>query len=544
MTSLAFAKARWFWPAVIAVVAWGAILAALDPTGDHPGRFDGPGLTVDEYFNVDQGVRLVDRFLAGDLAGFRKIDAQLPDHPPLGRLWIGLCHELAFILAPPIDSSNVRYSYTCARTGPATAFAALVFLVGLFAGRWYGRWGGAAAALAVVLMPRVFGHAHLAALETMVNLSCTAVVLFVANEWGIDATGWQLVTTRRALVIAAVGGVLLGLALLTKVQAILLPIPIAVWMLAYQRRRGVPLLLAWGLTGVAVFFLFWPYLWSAPVDHLQQYLGRTTNRATLYVWYFGQEVKDREVAWHYPWVMFLATVPVGLHGLGLCGLFGRAGRIWKSPRELLILACTLFPLFVFSVPGVAVYDGERLFSFVFPLWAVLIGRGAENARVWALSRMSRGAAAVAIAAFLAAQSYGLWVMAPCWLSYYSLAVGGLPGAEKLGLEISYWGDGVTRTLLAETARQVPAGSTVAALPALHERQWAEVCQQTPALKARDVQLVPWDAKATRRADFVLLFVRPEYLPEEFRGRLDEKRVLAAVRRQGVVVAALVDSSSP
>jgi hypothetical protein len=543
MTYPAFTRARWFWPAVIAGLAWGAILVALDPTGDHPGLFDGPGLTVDEYFNVDQGVKLVDRLFAGNLAKFREIDAQLPDHPPLGRLWIGLCHELAFILSPPVDS-HVGYSYTCARTAPATAFAGLVFLVGLCAGRWFGRWGGAAAALAVVLMPRVFGHAHLAALETMVNLSCTAVVLSVASRWGIDSTSWQLVTTRRAWGIAAFGGVLLGLALLTKVQAILLPIPIAMWALFHLRRRAVPLLLVWGLTGVAVFYLFWPYMWNAPVDHLQQYLGRTTNRATLLTWYFGQEVADRDVAWHYPWVMFLATVPVGLHALGVCGLFGPEKRAWRSPREVLVLACIVFSLFVFSVPGVAVYDGERLFSFVFPLWAVLIGRGAENVRRWAVSRISPRAVAVGLGAFLAAQSYGLWVMAPCWLSYYNLAVGGLPGAAKMGLEISYWGDGVTRTLLAETAAQVPPGCKVAALPPLHAAQWHEVWTQCPALKARHVELVPWDAKATPRADYVLLFVRPEYLPEEFRGPLDEKRMLAVVRRQGIVLAVLVDQRRP
>ena len=556
MTSLAFTRSRWFWPAVIAALAWGAILAALDPTGDHPGLFDGPGLTVDESFNVGQGVALVDRLWAGDLAGFRQVDARLPDHPPLGRLWIGLCHELAFILSPPVDST-VLYSITCARTAPATAFAGLVFLVGLFAGRWYGRWGGAAAALAVVLMPRVFGHAHLAALETMVNLSCTAVVLYLADQWGPVSTSRQLVTTLRTdgqamsrrqvsakgtrdLGIAAIGGVLLGLALLTKVQAILLPIPIAVWALVQMRWRAVPLLLVWGLTGVAVFFLFWPYIWSAPFDHLQQYLGRTTHRATLSVWYFGRVVADRDVAWHYPWVMFLATVPVGLHALGVCGLFGPERRAWRSPRELLILACTLFPLCVFSIPGVAVYDGERLFSFVFPLWAVLIGRGAENVRLWAVSRMSPKAAAVGLGIFLAAQSYGLWVMAPCWLSYYNLAVGGLPGAAKMGLEISYWGDGVTRTLLAETAERVPSGSRVASLPSLHTAQWNEVRLQSPALKARDVQLVPWDTEAIPHADYVLLFLRPEYLPDEFRGPLDETRVLAAVRRQGVPLAVLVN----
>jgi hypothetical protein len=394
MTAPAPATARWFWPAIIAVLAWGAILAARDPTGDHRGPFDGPGLTVDEFFNVDQGVKLADRLLAGDMAGFRKIDAQLPDHPPLGRVWIGLCHELAFILAPPVDA-KVPYSYTCARTATATAFAALVFLVGVFASRWYGLWGGAVAALAVVLMPRVFGHAHLAALETTVNLSCTAAVLYLADRWGIDSTSWQLITLRRALRMAAIGGVLLGLALLTKVQAILLPIPIAAWALFHMRWRAMPLLLVWGLTGIIVFFLLWPYLWNASVDHLQQYLGRTTNRATLYVWYFGRMVADREVAWHYPWVMFLATVPVGLHVIGACGLFGPESRAWKSPREVLVLACALFALCVFSVPGIAVYDGERLFSFVFPLWAVLVGRGAENVRRWTSARLSPTATSTA-----------------------------------------------------------------------------------------------------------------------------------------------------
>ena len=540
MTSLTSMRGRtfWFWPAVIAALAWGAILAALDPTGDHPGLFDGPGLTVDESFNVGQGVALVDRLLAGDLVGFREVDARLPDHPPLGRLSIGLCHELALIVFPPVDNT-VPYSITCARTAPATAFAGLVFLVGFCAGRWYGRWAGAAAALAVVLMPRVFGHAHLAALETMVNLSCTAVVLYLAAQWGrITTTSWQLVTTRRALRIAVIGGALLGLALLTKVQAILLPIPIAVWALVHMRQRAVPLLVAWGLTGVIVFFLFWPYMWSAPLDHLQQFLGRTTNRATLYVWYFGRVIADRDVPWHYPWVMFLATVPIGLHMLGVCGLCGPERRACRSPRELLILACILFPLCLFSVPGVAVYDGERLFSFVFPLWAVLIGRGAENVRLWALSRMSPKAAAVGLGAFLAAQSYGLWTMAPCWLSYYNLTVGGLTGAAKLGLEVSYWGDGVTRTFLADVAQKLPEGARVAALPSLHAAQWPELWLQSPVLKRRNVQFVPWTESAPR-PNYVLLFVRPEYLPEEFRGSIDDRRIVAAVYRQGVLLAALL-----
>ncbi len=538
---------NWFWPVVIAATAWGAIVVGLDPAGDHPHQFAGPGLTVDEPFNVGQGVALVDRLFAGDPAGFRTVDARLPDHPPLGRLWIGLCHEIAWIVAPPTDRS-LPYSVACARTAPATAFAALVVLVGVFSSRWYGCWGGAAAALAVVLMPRLFGHAHLAALETMVNLTCTAPILYLAEKWPASAAVIAAADRRPArpgkwnhpLVTAAIGGVLFGLALLTKVQALLLPVPVAVWALLHLRRRAVPMLALWGFTGLALFFAVWPHLWSAPIEHFRQYLGRATDRAAIQVWYFGEDLADRNVPWHYPWVMFLATVPLGLHGLGVCGLWGAERRPRISPREWLVLACGLFPMVVFSLPGVPVYDGERLFSFVFPLWAVFIGRGAENARQWLSTRWSRGVVATALGVFFAGQAYGVVVMAPCWLSYYNLAVGGLPGAAKLGLEVSYWGDGVTRTLLDEVAEQVPAGESVAGLPELYVGQWHEVWRQSPQLGKRGVQLVPFDEKGATSGRYVLMFMRPEYLPQEFRKPLDEHRVRAVVRRQGVPLAVLLD----
>ncbi len=521
--------------------------------------FDGPGLTVDERFNVVQGVGLADRFFAGDLAGFRRIDEQLPDHPPLGRLWIGVCHEVAWLLCPPANpvppgpaGRVVPYSAACARTGPATGFAALVVLVGVTASRWYGRWGGAAAALALVLMPRLFGHAHLAALETLVNLSCTAAVLYLAEKWGAPAIlrGDTAATPPRPgrwnhpLVTAATGGLLFGLALLTKVQAILLPFPVAVWALLGMRRRAVPLLTAWGLAGLAVFFVCWPHLWDAPLDHFVQYLGRTTNRSVIRVWYFGRDLADRDVPWHYPWVMFLTTVPLGLHALGFSGLFGPDRRAWKSPRELLVLACGVFPLVVFSIPGIAVYDGERLFSTVFPLWAVFIGRGAEHVRLWLSSRWSPRAVGLALALFFAGQAYGLVALAPCWLSYYNLAVGGLPGAAKLGLEISYWGDGVTRTLLEETADRLPAGETVAVLPELYPGQWNEVRLQSPALRKRDLHLVPFEENVSPAPGYVLMFIRPEYLPEEFRQPLDKRRIVAVVRRQGVLLAVLFKTDKP
>jgi len=558
-----------FWPVVIAAGAFVAILLALDPTGDHPGHFDGPGLTVDEAFNVSQGTLLADRLMAGDLAGLQKIDARLPDHPPLGRYCIGLCHELAYLVWPPVDR-KIPYSITCARTAPAAAFAALLLVVGISAGRWYGRLAGAVAPLALILMPRVFGHAHLAALETFVNLTCTSAVLYLAATWtsplkkgtvplepekipeptdtaNRDCPLFQPASSRerkRLLIQSAIGGLLFGLALLTKVQAVLLPIPVALWALITLRWRAIPRLAIWGLAGGLVFFLFWPHMWSSPVAHVQAYLGRTTDRATLYVWYLGQSLADRDVPWHYPWVMFLATVPVGLHLAGFCGLFGPGKPAWRSPREGLLLASLLFPLIVFSIPGVAVYDGERLFSQVFPLWALFIGRGADCLWHWLTRRFSNRLATISLVALMAAQGYGLWSMAPCWLSYYNLAAGGLPGASMLGLEISYWGDGVTRELLEQTARIVPENSRIAVAPTLHAAQWHELLLQSPALRQRNIELVPDSPADSKRPRYLLYFMRPEYLPEELRAGHEPDRILAAVRRQGVLLAALIERPVP
>jgi hypothetical protein len=529
-----------FWPALIALAAAIAILPALDPAGDHQGLWDGPGLTVDEPFNVGQGVMLADRLLALDLHGYREVDARLPDHPPLGRLAIGLFHEAAFLIWSSDDRAE-PYSVACARTASAAAFALTVFLVGLVGSRWYGRPAGAAGAAALVLMPRVFGHAHLAALETSINLACTVCVLYLADRWSSRAATWRT---------AAIGGLLFGLALLTKIQAILLVAPVTVWALLALRGRAVSYLALWGAAGLAVFFIGWPHLWDAPWDHLQKYLGRTTDRATIYAWYGGAAVADRDLPWHYPWVMVGATVPIGLGMLALWGSCAAARTALRqmfahdlpaaegrNVRDLLPLAWMIFPICLFSLPGIAVYDGERLMSVVFPMMALFAGRGAASCLALLQARMPRWSAAWALGLFLAVQGVGLVTMAPCWLSYYNLLVGGLSGAERMGLPVTYWGDGITRSLLAQVAEIVPPESTIAVAPVLYSGQWNELLRQSPALGKRGVQFVPCDD--SQGAAYLLFFSRREYLPEQFRGNLRSLPVEAAIRRNGVILAALV-----
>lgn len=531
-------RSLWFWPAVIAIAAWLAVVSALDPVGEFPGNGEGPGLTLDEQFNVQQGVLMVDRILALDGPGFRKEVNALPDHPLLGRLWLGFFHEAAILLFRPTDPMAMGMSITCARSGSATAFAMLVFLIGWYGSRWYGRRAGIVSALAVVLMPRVFGHAHLAALESCVNLTWCAAVLCLADYADQDRPPrwWQ----------AALLGALFGLALLTKIQGVLLPIPLGLWMLYRWRWKGLGVATIWLLAGLAVFFAGWPWLWSDTLAHVQRFFGSSTNRSSISVWYFGEKFVDKDVPWHYPWVLFLTTVPVGLHLLGFLGLPGWGRKYGgadhsnasRSYREVLLLAAMLFLLILFSIPRVAVYDGERLFLMVFPLWALFAGRGVNRISEWWKLRRQRELPAWPVALFLAAQAYGLFVVAPCHLSYYNLLVGGLRGADRLGLPVTYWGDSVTRSFLRDVAQAVPPGKDLRFIPAMHKYQLLELQERSVSLRTRSLQLRPYNEDGNPHPPYLLLFQRNDYVPEEFHRAPAGAELLASFQREGVILAAL------
>ena len=246
-----------------------------------------------------------------------------------------------------------------------------MLLVGWSVGRRYGPNFGCLAAVLLPLMPRLWGHAHLASLETITNLMYTAAVLSIAMGWNNESP-----PTWRAGLLA---GIVLGLAFLTKIQAILLPMPIIAWALWRWRWAAVKPLAIWAVAAAIVFFVGWPWLWLDPVKNTWNYFAHTTARAELSVWYFGIKYADKAVPWSYPWVMFLCTLPMATLVLGLRGiLFGVASEekandvAWRA----LLAANVAFPLIVFSLPGVAVYDGDRLFLTVFPFWAMLSARGA------------------------------------------------------------------------------------------------------------------------------------------------------------------------
>jgi len=561
MTTESPRASRWpirFGPLLVALAATGSVLATLDATGEYRGLGEGPGLTVDEMFNIQEGVRLVNSMMLwgagefhwkhvfssnedelghqGSRGGFRRRPRggfHLADHPPLGRFAIGISHELVRRVFPPETKLPSPFVVTAARVAPAVAYGLLIWLVGATVARWDTPMTGLVASVGIALMPRLFAHAHLAALETFVGLAYAAAVLSLASRWTRSETG---PTWRDAIV----PGLLFGLLLLTKIQAVLLPLPVAAWAMWHWRRRGGLPLATWSAIGLVVFIVGWPWLWHDVTGNLGEYFLGATDRVSLSVWYFGDKLADRDVAWHYPLVMFAISVPVGLHALAIVGL-ARPRESWRTDRRSqLVLAATLFPLLVFMIPGVAVYDGCRLFLVSFPLWAIAIGRGGVVTWEWLARRVRPRTATVVVASFVLLQGWGLVRMHPCQLSYYNLLVGGTRGAQALGLESSYWGDSVTRGLLEETSRQVPSGETIAVFPNLHAAQWPAVNGQSPLLLRQRIRLEVLGTPPAEGARYLLIFRRKADLPVPPYLHVDPpgSRRLAVIEREGVTLAVL------
>jgi hypothetical protein len=248
--------------------------------------------------------------------------------------------------------------------------------------------------------------------------------------------------------------------------------------------------------------------------------------------YLGRVFADRDVPWHYPWLYFAATVPAGLHALGAIGVI----QGWKNRRAdqfpLLLLATIVAFLVLFST-RVPIYDGERLFLHVFPAWSLLIGLGFG----WLWNHLRAGPASrVALTVFLVAQGYGVVALHPFGLSYYSGLVGGLPGAKRLGLELTYWNDAVDQVLLDQLARMARPGDSAALVPTLYPGQGTLTTNR--ALARRGVILA--DEQQAGHAEWLVVSRRTAYWRPEIKDRLRRGagRMVSSRSRQGVWLSAL------
>ena len=403
-------------------------------------------------------------------------------------------------------------------------------LVGATAG-WTARLtrpaAGVAAGLALLLMPRVFGHAHIAATDMPLTLAW-----FVAT---MSALLYVLEGRRRWILLA---GTALGFGFATKFTAFLLPIPLAAWMLLQARERRSVVVCVYGIAlAMLVAVLVNPAAWPDPVGFQRRLVGESLSRETyvpISTYYLGR-VFHFTVPWHHAVVMTLATLPAATTALAFVALKSVIRR--GATRRLAVLCAVqvAFWLALMALPDSPNHDGVRLWLPMFPFVAVMAGIG-FGVLTGALERRIGGAARTVgplllACLFFAPALIGTVRSAPYYLSYYGELAGGAAGAASWGLEATYWFDAVTAGFREQLDRTLPEGASVVAYP---NAEYFEQLQALGLLRA-DLRF-----RGEPPGDYVLLLARKAMLEGGWEAVYRSSRPRLAAELAGVELIGLYD----
>lgn len=144
---------------------------------------------------------------------------------------------------------------------------------------------------------------------------------------------------------------------------------------------------------------------------------------------------------------------------------------------MLLLLNWLTLVVVRALPGAPPHDAERLILPSFPFFGALAGVGCQALLDVARSSSGKWAMSLCLGAVFAASAISVFWYAPQWLSYYSLAAGGLRGAARDGMEPTYNWDSLDRQVLAWLHANTPADAKIKFSPMSGEnltllRRWS------------------------------------------------------------------------
>jgi hypothetical protein len=386
------------------------------------------------------------------------------EHPPLMKTLFGFSEKLLH------DGLGIASEPTAYRAPTALLHGVLVALVFLFTASIWGLAEGILAALLVLLLPRGLFHAGLAAFDAPITTLWFATLVAY----------WKALSSRRW----AYGlGVVFGLALATKHNAIILPAvvlahyAVVAFLLrkpvfdasrsvkVFFRELGVGLArrapaapIAMLLLGPLVLFALWPWLWLDPWGHAAAWIRFHLDHTHYNFEYLGRNWNAPPFPWHVAIVTTLFTVPVitlAAGGLGAGVLVDRARRKdaadpSRAPGLLLFLSlgAAMGPFFLGSTP---IFGAEKHWAPAIPSIAIAAAIGlvwaARRAAAFLADRLpsvKRELVAAASIAFLGgaaviASATEVAASHPYGLTHYNALAGGAPGGADLGMNRQFWG---------------------------------------------------------------------------------------------------------
>ncbi|MCX7018348.1 MAG: glycosyltransferase family 39 protein [bacterium] len=411
----------------------------------------------------------------GDIPG--TADPLHPEVAPAPKMLTGLGAELLV--------KRGSSTMTAMRLPVAAVFALTVGLITIMAMREYGRLGGILAAISYLLMPRVFGHAHIAASETLLAFATLAVV-------------WAFLAGIRHAWLALFTAIAFALAVDTKFSAILLPLPLILWGHIYFRRKYVSNVFAMLFLAPIIAVAAWPFLWTDGVRKLGQYIAFYLAHPNPAVYYMGLQWGQwgkLAAPWHYPFVITAFSLPEWVLLFALAGMLRSLGQMLSRPVQMLFLLMAVFWIGMCALPGAPKYDGERLFFPAFVFIALLAGGGAAGiCHLYGQGYRARLATTITVLVITLWGATDLIMSHPNGLNFFNRLIGGPRGAYEAGYETSYWGEALNEDVISFLKEHTRPGMKIKPL-VLNEQVFANLVewgQLSPDVDWTTRDLPPYD----------------------------------------------------
>lgn len=339
-------------------------------------------------------------------------------------------------------------------------FAALSLLATYLLGRRLACPGvGLLASALLATTPRYFYDAHLACFDVPITAMWT---------FGLVSFHEALTCApERARSRAILAGVVFGLALSTKLNAIFLPVIfVLLWFWSPNRGRfalkkgpsggwdlELPLvprvLFGCAILGPIVFVLLWPHLWHDTLQRIGGYVGFHLHHEHYPISYFHRLYAKPPFPWSFPFVMTALTAPSPIVLLGGLGFFVAAVRATRSRSlsDALLVLGAFVPMFLIALPTTPIFGGVKHWHNAMPCLVVLAARSAfwgKDALLALLRRvrprMARAIVSPSLVAFMLIPGIlGCLFSHPHGIAYYSEVAGGFRGGASLGLQRGFWG---------------------------------------------------------------------------------------------------------
>jgi len=448
-------------------------------------------------------------------------------HPPFSRIISAIAKNF---------SGDMVDKFTAYRLAPALFFAVLVTVIYLWLNELFGPATGLFSASALMLIPNLFGYAHIAVTDLPL---ATMWFLTVYCFWK-GLAGWQW---SIAL------GVVWGLALSTKFPALLIPVPLILWAHLFHRDKYANNIFSLVFLAPLVMVATQPYLWHQTGLRVLEFLYEGISRgyrpdANFGVFFLNQILSSQQLPWHYPFYIVAVTTPEPMLILASVGILS---AVWlREQRSILTLLMfnLLFVLILAVLPGAVLHDGVRQMlsglPFIaalggvgfFVLTAALVNVARRSERLQSITNLKAKVTAAFFVLVCVNPAIDLYLAHPFQLSYYNRLVGGIRGAYERGLETTYFMEAITPAFLQRLNEKLPHSATVNASFANFMFEF----YQNQGMLRRDIRF-----SSSGSFDFYLVLNRRSALsPQDRQLMRSFARLVDSVTLAGVPLVALFD----